>query len=138
MSSAPATFLFFDDHPVHWNGPLGAVAAACQTILDLGPDIVVPGHGPVVGPDDVRGHIDYLRELEGLIHERHAAGKPSDRAAEEIIGLGLQPGLGLVERIIILTAVEYRHLDGDTSEPNLVGLAQQAARWSYDHRHNSY
>ncbi|MHC3468644.1 MBL fold metallo-hydrolase [Streptomyces sp. 7R007] len=130
--------LFNGDHPVHWNGPLARIADACETILGLDPEVVVPGHGPLMSPQDVRGYVTYLRELEALVHARHAAGMPAGEAAEEILAGG-SPGfhegdLGLPERIVILTAVEYRHLDGVAGDPDLVQLAAQAAEWAYRRR----
>ncbi|WP_324783637.1 MBL fold metallo-hydrolase [Streptomyces sp. H51] len=126
--------LFQGDHPVHWNGPLAGIAAACETILGLDPETVVPGHGPVMSPQDVRGQLAYLRGLEELVHARHAAGLTVAEAAADIIATGYHDHLGLPERIVILTAVEYRHLDGDTGEPDLVHLAARAADWAYRHR----
>lgn len=126
--------LFADDHPVHWDGPLARIAAACETILALEPETVVPGHGPVMSPQDVRNYITYLRRLEALVHTRHAAGVPAGEAAADILDTGFYDHLGLRERIVILTAVEYRHLNGETGEPDLVGLAAQAAGWAFGRR----
>ncbi|MFF4254545.1 MBL fold metallo-hydrolase [Streptomyces sp. NPDC001663] len=123
--------LFAEDHPVHWDGPLERIAAACETILALDPEVVVPGHGALMSPQDVRDYVTYLRELEALVHTRHTAGVPAGEAAADILDSGFYEHLGLRERIVILTAVEYRHLDGDSAEPDLVGLAAQAAAWAY-------
>ncbi|WP_160159940.1 MBL fold metallo-hydrolase [Streptomyces sp. SLBN-31] len=126
--------LFADDHPVHWDGPLARITAACETILALEPETVVPGHGPVMSPQEVRNHITYLLRLEALVHTRHAAGVPAGEAAADILDTGFYDHLGLRERIVILTAVEYRHLNGETGEPDLVGLAAQAAGWAFGRR----
>lgn len=126
--------LFADDHPVHWDGPLARVAAACETVLALEPEVIVPGHGPLMSPEDVRQYAAYLRELAELIRVRHAAGVPAYEAAADILTTGFHDHLGLPERIVILTAVEYRHLDGGNGEPDLVALAGQAARWAYERR----
>ncbi|MGW3287882.1 MBL fold metallo-hydrolase [Streptomyces sp. NPDC001002] len=126
--------LFADDHPVHWDGPLSAIIAACETVLALDPEVVIPGHGPLMTPQDVRAYVDYLRELEALVHAHHAAGVPATEAAADILATGFYDHLGLPERVVILTAVEYRHLDDDTSEPNLVELSARAAAWAYRHR----
>ncbi|MEU1267568.1 MBL fold metallo-hydrolase [Streptomyces sp. NPDC005799] len=126
--------LFAGDHPVHWNGPLTNVVAACEAILALQPEVVVPGHGAVMTPRDVQCHVTYLRELEALIHDRYAAGRSAGEAAADILAGGFYDQLGLPERVVILTAVEYRHLDGDTGEPDLVALAARAADWAYRNR----
>ncbi|MFK8909715.1 MBL fold metallo-hydrolase [Streptomyces sp. YS-3] len=129
--------LFVGDHPVHWEGPLSRVARACETILALNPRTVVPGHGPIVGPEGVRDHLTYLRDLETLIHAGHAAGRSARTTAEAIIESGFHSHLGLPERLLIQTAVEYRHLDEDTSAPDLIALAREAAQWAFDRRPDS-
>lgn len=126
--------VFSEDHPVHWNGPLDHVAKACEKILSLDCPTIVPGHGPVMDRTGLRTHLDYLRELEGLIHERHARGLTAPEAAADILDSGFHTHLGLSERIVILAAVEYRHLSGDTSSPDLVRLARGAAEWAFTRR----
>lgn len=119
---------FAGDHPVHWAGPLERVMDACRRILDLGPEIVVPGHGPVVGPAALREHLDYLADLRGRIHALHARGLDERKATTELLRGNRHPRLGLPERLAILTAVEYRHLDGVTEPPDLLALMTEAAR----------
>lgn len=126
---------FSEDHPVHWTGPLSHVTKACETILALSCDTIVPGHGPVMDRAGLLRQIAYLRELEGLIHERYNRGLRAEEAADDILSDGsFYPGLGLAERVVILTAVEYRHLAGDSDSPDLVGLAKGAAEWAFAHR----
>ncbi|MEJ8640110.1 MBL fold metallo-hydrolase [Streptomyces sp. MS2.AVA.5] len=66
--------LFIDDVPVHWAGPLAGVIDACQTILDLRPRVIVPGHGPPVGPQRVRNYISYVGDIRDRIHTLHEEG----------------------------------------------------------------
>ncbi|WP_328973881.1 MBL fold metallo-hydrolase [Streptomyces sp. NBC_00239] len=129
--------VFLDDHPVHWQGPLAGVSKACETILSLDPETILPGHGPVVGPSEVRAYLDYLQELEGRIHAGHRAGRSAEATAAEILSSGFHGHLGLPERIIILTAVEYRHLNDDPTDPDLIALADQAARWAFEHNRDA-
>lgn len=119
--------VFNGDHPVHWAGPLDAVHRACLRILDCEPRLVVPGHGPVMTPSDVRDYAGYLLELRTAIHRGHAAGRPLPVLAAELIADDLRPHWGLTERMVILAAVEYRALDGDTERSDLVGLVDLAA-----------
>ncbi|MFJ2604458.1 MBL fold metallo-hydrolase [Streptomyces sp. NPDC087425] len=126
--------VFAGDHPVHWDGPLARVIAACETILALDPEVIVPGHGPVQSPQEVRGYLAYLRELEERVHARHAAGDSAGQAAEAVLASGFHDELGLPERVVILTAVEYRHLDHVTDEVDLIHLCDQAAHWAHRHR----
>ncbi|MCQ4079619.1 MBL fold metallo-hydrolase [Streptomyces sp. RB6PN25] len=119
---------FAGDHPVHWAGPLERVMDACRRILDLRPQTVVPGHGPVVGPAALREHLDYLADLRGRIHTLHARGLDERKATSELLRENRHPHLGLPERLAILTAVEYRHLGGVTEPPDLLAFMAEAAR----------
>ncbi|WP_333771403.1 MBL fold metallo-hydrolase [Streptomyces sp. IBSBF 2435] len=124
--------LFNEDHPVHWAGPLEAVHRACVRILDCAPRVVVPGHGPVMTPADVRRYADYVWDLRAAVHRGHAAGRPLPVLAAELIAEDPYPRWGLPERMAVLAAIEYRALDGVTERPDLVGLLAFAAGFAHD------
>ena len=46
--------LFVGGHPVIWSGPVGNWIKACDYILGLDVDIIVPGHGPIAEKPAVR------------------------------------------------------------------------------------
>ncbi|MEU6355968.1 MBL fold metallo-hydrolase [Streptomyces sp. NPDC047072] len=119
--------LFIGDVPVHWAGPLDGVIAAAQQILDLDPDVVVPGHGPLVGQQEVRTYMTYVAELRDRIHELHASGLGVDGASRVLLR-ERRPDLGLWERLAVLTATEYRHLDGSNEKPQLLQILRSAVR----------
>lgn len=119
--------VFCDDHPVHWAGPLGEIHRATLRVLDLDPRLIVPGHGPVMTPADVRVYADYLLELRDRIHGAHTAGRPLADIAAELIATDTRPHWGLTERMAILASIEYRSLDGDDTPPNLVRLVDFAS-----------
>jgi hypothetical protein len=48
-------------------------------------------------------------------------------AAQILLDEGRWPGLGLPERLAITLAAEWRHLDGDSSDPDLVAVTEAAA-----------
>ncbi|MGC5345256.1 MBL fold metallo-hydrolase [Streptomyces sp. DT24] len=100
------------DHPVHWAGPLDNVIAACHQVLATGAEVIVPGHGPVLGPAGVREHIGYLEYVRERAHALHAAGVPAQEAARRVIREGRHPELGLPERLVVTIGAEYRALDG--------------------------
>ncbi|MFF1478082.1 MBL fold metallo-hydrolase [Streptomyces sp. NPDC058301] len=127
--------VFIGDHPAHWQGPLSGVTAACEAILRLEPQTIIPGHGPIVGTDELRDYQQYLQDLEGAIHDGHARGHSAQHTAEQLMRADFYAHLGLEERLMITTAVEYRHLDGDNSAPDLIALANRAATWAF-HRHH--
>ncbi|MFJ8751575.1 MBL fold metallo-hydrolase [Streptomyces sp. NPDC102441] len=100
------------DHPVHWVGPLSNVIDACERVLATGAEVIVPGHGPVLGPAGVRSHMVYLAYVRDRAHALHAAGVPAVEAARRVIAEGRYPALGLPERLVVTIGSEYRHLDG--------------------------
>lgn len=123
--------VFNEDHPVHWAGPLESVHRACLRILECDPRVVVPGHGPVMTPAEVRRYADYLLDLRAAVHRGHAAGRPLPVLAAELIADDPHPAWGLTERMAILAAVEYRALDGETGRPDLVALVGMAAGFAH-------
>lgn len=55
--------IFNEGHPVIWDGPIANWQKACDRILALDVDVVVPGHGPVTDKAYVRkfkGYLDYI------------------------------------------------------------------------------
>ncbi|MFD7919153.1 MBL fold metallo-hydrolase [Streptomyces sp. NPDC059740] len=123
--------VFVGDHPVHWAGPLGRVVEVCEAVLASGAQTIVPGHGPVIGPEGLREYVGYVQDLRERLHAHHRAGLDSLEAAKAVLASGLGAELGLPERVVILAATEYRHLDGDDSGPNVLALASAAARYAY-------
>ncbi|WP_329583396.1 MBL fold metallo-hydrolase [Streptomyces sp. NBC_01361] len=130
---AAGDVIFNGDHPCHWIGPLENVIEAVKAILVMEPVTVVPGHGRAMTVADggVHAYLDYLRELADRIREQHVQGRTAYDAARAILDTGFYSHLGAPERVVILTAVEFAHLDG-TKPPGTVDLARQAARWAYE------
>jgi glyoxylase-like metal-dependent hydrolase (beta-lactamase superfamily II) len=67
---------FGDAYPLEWPETLGAVLH-----LTTPATVVVPGHGPAVDPDFVRGQHDDLSALAWLIRDGHADGAPAEAIA---------------------------------------------------------
>ncbi|MBM7167532.1 MBL fold metallo-hydrolase [Streptomyces sp. G44] len=125
--------IFNGDHPAHWYGPLRQVVTAVDAVLELSPSVVIPGHGHPMTVAEVSAYRDYLTDLESLIHAHHHNGRNAYDAAAEIIDSGFCAHLGSVERIAIVTAVEYACLD-QQERPGSAALAEQAARIAWDRR----
>jgi glyoxylase-like metal-dependent hydrolase (beta-lactamase superfamily II) len=82
-----ADILFIGVTPIMWAGPLERWVAALGRLLELGAERLVPGHGPVCGPDEVRRLIDYWRWLDQAAGQRLDAGRsPADAARELVLG----------------------------------------------------
>jgi len=114
--------LFIGGHPIMWRGPVENWIAACDRIIALPPDVVVPGHGPVTDLDGVRGVKTYWERLRDEARTRHDAGMSALDAARDIRGHGFAEGLGEAERLAVNVAALYRQFSGDGSSPNFAEL----------------
>jgi cyclase len=76
--------LFVGGHPVIWDGPVDNWRKACDKIIELNPDIVVPGHGPIAGKAEVLRFRAYLDELEYEVKKRFDAGMNEMEATKDI------------------------------------------------------
>ncbi|MDD9939261.1 MAG: MBL fold metallo-hydrolase [Myxococcales bacterium] len=113
--------LFIDGTPIVWAGPLSNWVAACDRILAMDVETVVPGHGPVTDKDGVRQVRDYLSYVDAEATKRHEVGMGVEEAARDI-ALGQFSTWGERERIAVNVHTKYRELDGDSTPGNAVEL----------------
>jgi cyclase len=64
-------------------GSVAGALTALERLEDLGAETIVPGHGPVCGPEALGAQRAYLRLVSDLADEAHAAGVEPLRAARE-------------------------------------------------------
>ena len=122
--------LFVGGHPIVWEGPVSNWIAACDRILAMDVDTVVPGHGPLATAAEVRGLRDYLGWLTEQVHQRHGAGLDVFEAALDIAAeLGPYADLGEVERVVVNTDTLYRELDPSRPQRDAVELFAEMARF---------
>lgn len=76
--------LFIGGTPIVWAGPLSNWIAACQWMLDLDVDTIVPGHGPVTDKGGVQAVMDYLQFVQKAAGERHRSGMTAEEAMRDI------------------------------------------------------
>jgi glyoxylase-like metal-dependent hydrolase (beta-lactamase superfamily II) len=76
--------LFNEGHPVVWAGPLSNWIAACDFIVALDPEVVVPGHGPICDVAAVRTMKGYFEHLRDEARARFDAGLDWRAAARDI------------------------------------------------------
>ncbi|ELP70293.1 MBL fold metallo-hydrolase [Streptomyces turgidiscabies] len=96
--------------PIVWHGPFARWLAACDLLLGLDADTVVPGHGPVTTRQTVREIRDYLEFVHEQATARFTAGMPFMDAARDI-PLGRFADLGESERLAVNVHTVYRELD---------------------------
>lgn len=113
--------LFIDGTPIMWAGPIANWIAACDRIIALGADIIVPGHGPVTDRAGVRQVQDYLRYIDTEARKRYDAGLSVEQAVHDI-SLGDYAAWGDAERIAVNVDTLYREYNGDDSPPDIMKL----------------
>jgi glyoxylase-like metal-dependent hydrolase (beta-lactamase superfamily II) len=111
--------LFIEGHPLMWAGPVGNWIAACNRMLELDIDTVVPGHGPITDKRGVRAVRDYLEYISSEARQRFDAGMGYMEAAMDI-SLTDYSSWGDAERIVANVASLYREFSG-SDEPADMG-----------------
>jgi cyclase len=76
--------LFIGGTPITWAGPVSNWMTACDRMLALEPEIVVPGHGPVVVADDINRVRDYLVWVQAEASARYERGMSPEDAVRDI------------------------------------------------------
>jgi glyoxylase-like metal-dependent hydrolase (beta-lactamase superfamily II) len=109
--------LFIEGTPIMWAGPVGNWIAACDEILALDCETIVPGHGPVTDKRGVKAVQSYLAYIRDEARKRYDAGLSARDAAHDI-ALGDYDAWGDAERIAVNVATLYREFSGNQALPN--------------------
>jgi glyoxylase-like metal-dependent hydrolase (beta-lactamase superfamily II) len=117
--------LFSHAHPIAWAGPVSNWIAACERILAMDVDVIVPGHGPLAGHDAVRELRAYFEYLYAEARARHAEGMTPLQAARSI-SLARWADWGEPERLVVNVANIYSELSGE-EPPNPLAAFEQMA-----------
>jgi len=105
--------VFKDCTPFVLEGCIGHYFETLRLLRELGPQVIVPGHGPVCGPealDEVEG---YLRFLQERAQEAFRAGVTDPLEAARQIDLGPYAEWGERERIVGNLARAFSELRGE-------------------------
>jgi cyclase len=89
----------------------GAIEVLEQVVAPLGAQTIVPGHGPVSGPELIDEVLGYLRFVQDVARRGRDAGLPPLEAARQT-DLGRYAGLLDPERIVGNLHRAYAELDG--------------------------
>jgi glyoxylase-like metal-dependent hydrolase (beta-lactamase superfamily II) len=119
---------FIGSTPIVWAGPVSNWVAACDRIIDLDPDVVVPGHGPIT---DIAGVVEvreYLVFVDREARRRHDAGLDVVAAARDI-ALGHFTALLDRGRVVANVDAVYRELDPTHDAMAVTDLFMEMARY---------
>jgi glyoxylase-like metal-dependent hydrolase (beta-lactamase superfamily II) len=116
--------LFIGGHPVIWAGPTSNWLRACDRILAMDVETIVPGHGPITDKQGVAAVKAYLEYIFEEARKRFEAGMPAFEAAKDI-PMDRYASWTDGERIAVNVASIYRELSGDQTPPDMVSLFGQ-------------
>lgn len=125
--------LFVGGTPIAWQGPIQNWLDACEQILALDADTLVPGHGPVTDAGGVRDVLRYLEYVRAEARKRFDSGMDPADAADDI-DLGEFADWGDAERIVVNVETAYREFDPGHEPPPVPELFARMARWSARHQ----
>ena len=113
--------LFIEGTPLMWAGPVANWIKACDAIIDLDPEVIVPGHGPLTDLKGVRAVQDYLRYIQREARARFDAGLSVREAALDI-ALGDYDRWLDAERIAINVDTLYREFSGRPGTTDTIAM----------------
>ena len=115
--------LFIGGTPIVWAGPLSNWIDACDLMLGMDIDTVVPGHGPLTDKSGITQVRDYLSFVQSEATSRFHAGMDAWDAARDIAhvaGFDGFSGWGEAGRISVNVDTVYRNLDPTHESPDVV------------------
>jgi cyclase len=119
--------LFMGSHPIMWEGPVYNWIRACDRILALDVDVVVPGHGPISTKVGVRRTKAYWESLVELCKTGLAAGTPPDEIARALYARG-HDGWAESSRVAVNIDTICRDLRGERGHRDPLLLLAKMAR----------
>ena len=111
--------LFINGTPIVWAGPLSNWIAACDLMLGMDVDTVVPGHGPLSDKAGISQVRDYLCFVDTEATTRFHAGMDAWDAARDIALNGFADW-GEAGRLSVNVDAVYRSLDPNHQAPNVI------------------
>lgn len=128
--------LFIGSHPIAWEGPVQQWIAACDLLLELDVDVIVPGHGPLTNKAGVRETKAYWERLQARAREGRAAGASPEDLARDLLGEGIAEWTE-AHRLGVNIDTIYRDLAGDRSHRDPLNMFALMARLERAHRESS-
>ncbi len=123
--------LFHGGHPIAWAGPVSNWISACDRILEMDVEVIVPGHGSLADKhavSELRAYFEYLYEQARTCHAQDMTPVQAARS----ISLDRWAQWGERERLAVNLATIYRELDGVQEPPGALAAFQQMAELARD------
>jgi len=119
--------LFIGSHPIVWAGPVESWIRACDRLLSLDVDVIVPGHGPLTTKLGVQRTKDYWEGLVEASRKGREAGASADEIARELLARATD-GWTEASRLAVNVDTICRTLAGDTSHRDPLAMMAKMAR----------
>ena len=119
--------LFIHGTPIIWDGPVSNWIDACDRILGLEAEVIIPGHGPLTDAVGVTAVRDYLTFVDNECRERHANGQTAAEVIAEI-DLGDFKDWGEWERIAVNVHAIFREIGEDQTIQSPIELFSEMAK----------
>lgn len=113
--------LFIGGHPIMWAGPTSNWIHACDRLLAMNVETIVPGHGPITDKRGVAALKEYFEYIYAEARKRYDAGMSALDAAKDI-PLDKYATWTDGERIAVNVHSMYREFSGDPNHPETVTL----------------
>ncbi len=113
--------LFIEGHPILWAGPVQNWIDACDHMLELDVETIVPGHGPITDKRGVQAVRDYLTYIRDEAKARFDAGMDVMQACRDI-NFSDYDSWGDGERIAVNVSVLFKEFAGDDSPNDITAL----------------
>lgn len=126
--------LFSGAHPAIWDGSVHGWIRACDHILALDIDIVVPGHGPITDKKGVQAFRDYLTMVIEESRKRFEAGLSVEEAAIDIILTPPFDEWAAPERIVGSVNFLFLEWGSPTATPNVLERFAMVSRYAKKRR----
>jgi len=120
--------LFNEGHPIMWAGPIENWITACDYLIQLDPEVVVPGHGPITDIQAVHGLKRYFEYIREETRRRFEAGLDFEAAARDI-NMTEYRGWSDPERIVANVFSLYRQWGASFSHEQQRGLFGAMGRY---------
>jgi glyoxylase-like metal-dependent hydrolase (beta-lactamase superfamily II) len=120
--------VLFNDggHPIAWAGPVSNWICACERILEMDVDVIVPGHGPLAEKSavlELKAYFEYLTEQANACHSQGM----TPLQAAQTISLDRWAQWGERERLVVNIDTIYRELSAEHESLNPLSAFQQMA-----------
>jgi glyoxylase-like metal-dependent hydrolase (beta-lactamase superfamily II) len=109
--------LFMGCHPLTWAGTPTSCIEALERLLELDPQVVVPGHGPITDRSGIEDHVAYFRALREEARPLFDSKLAPEAAAKVLMDRGFG-ARALPERLFVNVESAYREFSRTSRKPS--------------------